>query len=92
MNLIRILITALVGLLSTSLFVSAFTPAPADAQDKSAESAKKKYVVNFHDEITLQDFDEVSNWISKNGGEIVLSSNENFAKFIVAKADPSISN
>lgn len=90
MNFIRMLIAALVGLLSTSLLVSALEP--INEQNKSEETAQKQYIVTLRDEISGTDFDEVSNWITGNGGKIVESINENFAKLIIAKADESISN
>ncbi len=90
MNFLRVIFAALLGLLSTSIFVfSEETNEPA-AATISTEASLKQYVVTFHDEVTAEDFSEVSKWITENNGEIVESINENFAKLIIAKSDPSI--
>lgn len=88
MNLVRVLLAALLGLFSTSLF--AFAEEVKKPETISTESAVKQYVVTFHDEVTADDFSDVSKWITENHGEIVESINENFAKLIIAKSDPSI--
>lgn len=56
----------------------------------STDSGIKQYVVTFRDEATASDFSEITKWITENKGEIVESINENFAKLIIAKSDPSI--
>lgn len=87
MNLLRVLFAALLGLLSSSILVLA-----NDVEEGSSISteAVKQYIVTFHDEATAVDFSEISQWITENKGEIVESINENFAKLIIAKSDPSI--
>lgn len=61
------------------------------ASQKSTEGSKQ-YVVSFHDEISMEQFDAASKWITEHKGEIVESINENFAKLIIAKMEPKISN
>jgi hypothetical protein len=99
MKLHILVFTAIFGLLSWSILVSAQAakkqePEFADSAKKfeqiSTESSLKQYVVTFHDEISGDDFSEVSKWITDNKGEIVESINEHFAKLIIAKSDPSI--
>lgn len=90
MNFIRVIFAALLGLLSTSVFVFAEESNESSAATISTESSLKQYVVTFHDEVSAEDFSEVSKWITENKGEIVESINENFAKLIIAKSDPSI--
>lgn len=89
MNFVRIIFTALLGILSTSTLVFA-KEAKESSPVISTESALKQYVVTFHDEVSAEEFSEVSKWITENNGEIVESINENFAKLIIAKSDPSI--
>lgn len=93
MNLLRVLFAAILGLLSSSIFVSAQEAKASEAVSAEAistESALKQYVVNFHDEATAEDFSEISKWITDNNGEIIENINENFAKLIIAKSDTSI--
>jgi len=88
MNLLRIIFAALLGFISSSLFVSA-----EDVKENetiSTDSGVKQYVVTFKDEATIADFSEITQWITDNKGEIVESINENFAKLIIAKSEPSI--
>lgn len=88
MNILRVIFAALLGLLSSSIFVLA-----NDAKDGgsiSTDSGAKQYIVTFHDEATNEEFSDISKWITENKGEIVESINENFAKLIIAKSDPSI--
>ena len=88
MNLLRIIFVALLGFISSSLFVSA-----EDVKENetiSTDSGVKQYVVTFKDEATIADFSEITQWITDNKGEIVESINENFAKLIIAKSEPSI--
>lgn len=88
MNILRVIFAALLGLLSSSIFVLA-----NDANDGgsiSTDSGSKQYIVTFHDEATNEEFSDISKWITENKGEIVESINENFAKLIIAKSDPSI--
>lgn len=93
MKLIHLVLAAIIGLFSTSIFVC--------AQDQikkstpviiSTELALKQYVVTFRDEVSASDFEETSKWITDNKGQIVESINENFAKLIIAKMDSSIRN
>lgn len=88
MNLLRVIFTALLGLLSSSILVLA-NDVQETGSSISTESVKQ-YIVTFHDEATTDDFSEISKWITENKGEIVESINENFAKLIIAKSDPSI--
>ena len=67
-----------------------FAEEAKETETISTESALKQYVVTFRDEVSAADFSEVSKWITDNKGEIVESINENFAKLIIAKSDPSI--
>lgn len=90
MNFLRVIFAALLGLLSTSIFVFADENNEPAAATISTEASLKQYVVTFHDEVTAEDFSEVSKWITENKGEIVESINENFAKLIIAKSDPKI--
>lgn len=89
MNLFRIIFAALLGLLSSSMLVFA-EAIKENSTTISTESDLKQYVITFHDEVSATDFSEVSKWITDNKGEIVESINENFAKLIIAKSDPSI--
>ena len=90
MNLLRLLFVTFLGMFASNLSVSAKENKENEAQKVSTENALKQYVVTFHDEITAVDFDDTSKWITDNRGEIVESINENFAKLIIAKMDPSI--
>jgi hypothetical protein len=88
MNLLRIIFATLLGFMSSSLFVLA--EIEKENETISTDSGVKQYVVTFHDDATAIDFSEISQWITENKGEIVESINENFAKLIIAKSDPSI--
>lgn len=88
MNLLRVIFAALLGLLSSSILVLANEV--QEGSPISTESVKQQYIVTFHDEATSENFSEISQWITDNKGEIVESINENFAKLIIAKSDPSI--
>lgn len=88
MNLLRIIFAALLGLMSSTLFV--FAEDAKENETITTDSGIKQYVVTFHDEATASDFSEITKWITENKGEIVESINENFAKLIIAKSDPSI--
>ena len=81
MNLLRIIFSALLGFLSSSIFVLA-----NEAKVLANDSPVKQYIVTFHNEATAADFNEISQWITENKGEIVESINENFAKLIIAKS------
>lgn len=88
MNLLRIIFAALLGLMSSSVFI--FAEDVKENETISTESGVKQYVVTFKDEATIADFSEITQWITDNKGEIVESINENFAKLIIAKSEPSI--
>lgn len=89
MNIARILFAALLGFFSNS--INSFAEKVEESVVSiSTESNLKQYVVTFHDEVSADDFSEVSKWITENKGEIVESINENFAKLIIAKSDDSI--
>lgn len=88
MNLLRIVFAALLGLIYSTFFV--FAKDSKENEAISTDSGIKQYVVTFHDEATVSDFSEITKWITENKGEIVESINENFAKLIIAKSDPSI--
>lgn len=88
MNLLRIIFAALLGLISPSLFVLADDA--KESETISTDSGVKQYVVTFKDDATIADFSEITQWITENKGEIVESINENFAKLIIAKSEPSI--
>ena len=88
MNLLRVIFAALLGLLSSSILVLANEV--KEGGSISTESSLKQYIITFHDEATSAEFSEISKWVTDNKGEIVESINENFAKLIIAKSDPSI--
>ena len=90
MNYVRFILAALLGLLSTSMLAFAEESKDASAATISTESTVKQYVVTFHDEVSAEEFSEVSKWITENKGQIVESINENFAKLIIAKSDDAI--
>lgn len=94
MNLLRIIFAALLGLLSSSLFVFAKDTKENNETEESntisTDSGMKQYVITFQDGATTADFSEITQWITDNKGEIVEKINENFAKLIIAKSDPSI--
>lgn len=91
MKLVHLILAAILGLFSSSIFVLAEgNNDNASAGTISTESALKQYVVTFRDEVSANDFEETSKWITDNKGQIVESINENFAKLIIAKMDSSI--
>lgn len=92
MKLIHLVLAAIIGLFSTSIFVFAEENGKSSPETISTESALKQYVVTFRDEVSANDFEETSKWITDNKGKIVESINENFAKLIIAKMDSSIRN
>lgn len=86
----RIALTAVFATLAMAVGAENTDSKSAEAKDAKTDGLKQ-YVVSFHDEVSMQDFDAASKWITEHKGEIVESINENFAKLIIAKMDNKIS-
>lgn len=92
----RIALAAVFATLAVVVKAQKDASSTAAEEEKPASTQKvpegfKQYVVSFHDEVSMEQFDAASKWITEHKGEIVESINENFAKLIIAKMEPKIS-